>query len=80
MRVEAQRHRDIKFVSMISTEAIPNFPDRHLPCVLLYRNKEMKGQLTTLDPWKNGRSIDINTVESVLKRNGILPNEECEDD
>ncbi|KAK7195776.1 phosducin [Novymonas esmeraldas] len=73
LRTVAQRRRTVKFVSMISTEAIPNFPDRHLPCVLLYRDKELRRQVTGLAEWQNQRQLDVSTAERVLLRHGVLP-------
>lgn len=34
----ASKFRAVKFVKMISTECIPNFPDRNTPTLLLYQN------------------------------------------
>lgn len=80
MRSVAQRHRDVKFVSMVSTEAIPSFPDKHLPCVLLYRSKALKNQVTGLDAWKAKNQLSIHTVERMLRLNGVLPQEDEEED
>lgn len=73
LRTVAQRRRTVKFVSMISTEAIPNFPDRHLPCVLLYKDKELKKQLTGLADWQSQKQLSVATVEGVLHRYAVLP-------
>ncbi|KAG5500659.1 hypothetical protein JIQ42_04678 [Leishmania sp. Namibia] len=73
LRTVAQRRRSVKFVSMISTEAIPKFPDGHLPCVLLYRDQELKKQMTGLTVWQAQRQLNVTTVEQVLSRNGVLP-------
>ncbi|EAN85493.1 hypothetical protein C3747_11g345 [Trypanosoma cruzi] len=79
MRVVAQRNREVKFLSMISTEAIKNFPDRHLPCVLFYKEKKLQQQLTELTPWKSkDKQISLNSVERVLHRYGVIRNEEFE--
>nr|CCC95090.1 conserved hypothetical protein [Trypanosoma congolense IL3000] len=79
MRVVAQRRRDVKFLSMISTEAIKNFPDRHLPCVLLYRQKKLESQLTELAPWKSkGNQLSVESVERVLCRYGVIRGADCD--
>ncbi|CCW66095.1 unnamed protein product [Phytomonas sp. Hart1] len=78
LRTVAQRNRDSKFVSMISTEAIPNFPDKHLPCVLLYANKSVKTQITGLETWKHKGQLSVHTVERVLKEQGFLNREDLE--
>ncbi|KAG5477671.1 hypothetical protein LSCM1_04964 [Leishmania martiniquensis] len=72
LRTMAQRHRSVKFVWMVSTEAVPNFPDGHLPCVLLYRDREVKKQLTGLAVWQAQKQLNVTTVEQVLTRNGVL--------
>ncbi|KPA79010.1 hypothetical protein ABB37_05552 [Leptomonas pyrrhocoris] len=73
LRTVAQRHKALKFVSMISTDAIPNFPDRHLPCVLLYNSKELKKQITNLDEWMQKKHLNVGTAELLLSRCGVLP-------
>ncbi|KAL7701558.1 phosducin [Lotmaria passim] len=79
LRTVAQRHKAVKFVSLISTEAIPSFPDRHLPCVLLYHKKELKKQVTNLDEWMQKKQLNVRTVESLLSRYGVLPRNEDDD-
>ncbi|ORC84611.1 uncharacterized protein TM35_000431790 [Trypanosoma theileri] len=77
MKVAAQRHRDVKFLSMISTETIKNFPDRHLPCVLLYKNKQLQQQLTELRSWTSKRNeLSLESVERVLHHYGVIHKEE----
>ncbi|AYU79098.1 Phosducin [Leishmania donovani] len=73
LRTVAQRRRSVKFVSMIYTEAIPKFPDGLLPCVLLYKDKELKKQITGLADWQAQKRLSVATVEQVLSRNGVLP-------
>ncbi|RNF19698.1 uncharacterized protein Tco025E_04000 [Trypanosoma conorhini] len=77
MRVVAQRRRSVKFLSMISTEAIKNFPERHLPCVLLYNKKRLQQQLTELTPWRaKNKLLSVDSVERALHRYGVLAGEE----
>ncbi|EAN79456.1 Phosducin, putative [Trypanosoma equiperdum] len=81
MRVAAQRHRDVKFLSMVSTEAIKNFPDRHLPCVLLYRDKKLENQLTEVASWKGKQNrLSLESVERVLHRYGVIRNTDYDHD
>ncbi|KAG8345634.1 hypothetical protein ERJ75_001529300 [Trypanosoma vivax] len=73
MRVVAQRHRDVKFLSMVSTEAIKGFPDRHVPCVLFYREKTLQQQLTGIDAWRSKhKQLSLESVEHVLYRRGVI--------
>lgn len=79
LRSVAQRHAAVKFVSLISTEAIPNFPDRHLPCVLLYKEKELKKQVTGMEEWQEGKQLNISSAEKCLKRYGVLHADNAEE-
>jgi hypothetical protein len=80
LRTVAQRHKAVKFVCLISTDAIPNFPDRHLPCVLLYKDKTLKKQVTNLDEWILKKQLNVGTAEQLLSRYGVLPRDEVEED
>ncbi|MDP2060264.1 MAG: hypothetical protein Q8J97_11025, partial [Flavobacteriaceae bacterium] len=75
LRQVASRHRDVKFVCLIATEAIPKFPDKQLPCVLLYHKRELVEQLTTLEPW-GGKNLSLHEVEKRLSRSGFVVLEE----
>jgi hypothetical protein len=39
----ATRYPATKFVKIISTDCIPNYPDRNVPTVLVYNNSAVKG-------------------------------------
>eukprot|EP00758_Cryptobia_borreli_P015977 Tbor_TRINITY_DN6068_c2_g1::TRINITY_DN6068_c2_g1_i1::g.10712::m.10712 len=83
MRQAASRNRDVKFVSLVALEAIPNFPEKHLPCVLLYHKGEMIQQTTTNTPWsenpdKEKSPITLTSVEKALQRHGVICREEYE--
>lgn len=85
MRQAASRNRDVKFVSLIAAEASPNFPDKHLPCVLLYKDETMMCQFTGLQPWSvNPASekspVELASVERLLQRNGAIYKEEYDDE
>ncbi|GET88860.1 hypothetical protein, conserved [Leishmania tarentolae] len=73
LRTVAQRHRSVKIVSMIYTEAIQNFPEGLLPCVLLYKDKELRKQITGLGDWQAQKKLSVASVEQILSRNGALP-------
>jgi phosducin len=45
LRALAVRFPMTKFVKIVSTEAIPNYPDRHLPTLLIYKEGDMKKQI-----------------------------------
>jgi len=41
----ARRHPDVKFVRIVASDAIANYPDRLTPTVLVYRNRDIVAQL-----------------------------------
>lgn len=44
----AVRYPATKFVKIISTDCIPNYPDRNLPTLLVYNNGAVKGNYVGL--------------------------------
>ncbi len=74
----AARHPHIKFVTCKSTEAIPNFPRKHLPCVVMYSGGAMQAQVTGMEPWckAGGTKPSVDTVETGLRRYRVLPPKE----
>jgi hypothetical protein len=81
METTCVRHADVKFVSMIATEAITKFPRKQLPCVLIYHNKLMVKQLTGTDHW-GGKRLSPESVDHCLAQFGVIesPDEEEEED
>jgi hypothetical protein len=39
----ATKYTETKFVKIISTDCIPNYPDRNVPTILVYNNSAVKG-------------------------------------
>lgn len=79
----ARREREIKFVSVLAKEAIPNFPAKHLPCVLFYHNGAMVKQTTGMEPWtEDGKlaTLTPQTVDAQLRRSGVLRSEDDDDE
>jgi len=52
----APRFRAVKFVKIVSTAAIENWPDRNLPTLFVYHDGELKGQQLTIKKL-GGRSV-----------------------
>lgn len=70
----AARFRDVKFLRIVSTEAIPNYPDKNCPTLLVYHNGEIKSQtvgLTTL----GGLKMTPDCLEWELARQGVVKTE-----
>ncbi|XP_057766956.1 uncharacterized protein LOC130987432 [Salvia miltiorrhiza] len=60
----AKRYPATKFVKIISTECIPNYPDRNLPTVLVYNNSAVKATHTGIHSF--GRRCTSESVALVL--------------
>jgi hypothetical protein len=67
----AATHPKVKFCTILSVDAIPNFPDKHLPCVLVYRGGQMTKQLTGLEPW-GGKKMNVSSVEATLAQLSVF--------
>lgn len=67
----AQRHRQVKFLRGQSGECMPGFPDKQLPCVVIYMDGTMKFQVTGLKPW-GGDKLTPEDVEFELTRRKVL--------
>lgn len=46
----AKKFPQTKFVKIRSEEAIPNYPDRNLPTLLIYNKGDIASQFVTLKP------------------------------
>ncbi|KAM5182299.1 phosducin-like protein 3 [Mantella aurantiaca] len=44
LAVLARKFKDVKFVKAISTTCIPNYPDKNLPTIFVYRDGEIRAQ------------------------------------
>ena len=51
----ATRHPATKFVKIISTDCIPNYPDRNVPTILVYNNSAVKGTYVGLQKFGGKR-------------------------
>ncbi|CAH9115125.1 unnamed protein product [Cuscuta epithymum] len=60
----AKRYPATKFVKIISTECIPNYPDRNLPTILVYNNTAVKA--THVGTHSFGRRCTPESVALVL--------------
>ncbi|XP_026392582.1 phosducin-like protein 3 isoform X2 [Papaver somniferum] len=60
----ATRYPATKFVKIISTECIPNYPDRNVPTILVYNNSAVKG--TYVGSHQFGRRCTPEAVALIL--------------
>lgn len=58
MKLLAEKFPATKFVSILSTRCIENYPDKNLPSVFIYRNGEMKAQLVGPLFWGDVKNIE----------------------
>lgn len=52
----AKKYPATKFVKIISTECIPNYPDKNLPTVLIYKDTKCLQHLIGLGPFGGPRT------------------------
>ena len=57
-QVAAPSNPSIKFVQMVSTRCIPNYPDANLPTILLYRLGAVQKQVLQADILKTQQLIE----------------------
>ena len=49
MRECADRFKYVKFLKIVSTEAVPNFPNQHLPALFIYKDGQLIKQMIGID-------------------------------
>ena len=74
----ACKYSDTKFLEIMSTECIPGFPEKQLPCVIIYKNGNLVKQLTGLNPW-GGPKFTNEDVAYELHRMKVIWDAEIED-
>ncbi|CBK22338.2 uncharacterized protein [Blastocystis hominis] len=68
----------VKFVQMVSTECIADYPDKNLPALFIYNKGNIVKQITTLREL-GGRKVNTSIVEWVLQEAGIIETDLEED-
>lgn len=63
-----------KFVSIVGDKCIPNYPDRNLPTLLIYRNGELRRQIVGLRPeiGLDGMKTELGDIELLLLAVGAV--------
>jgi len=67
--VLARRHPRTKFVSIVGDKCIPNYPDKNLPTLLMYRKGEMTNQVVA---WGASQRRSIEDLEELLISSRVL--------
>jgi len=70
IRALAARHPRTKFVSIVGDKCIPDYPDRHLPTLFVYRSGRIINQQTA---WGSERERSLEELEALLILAGAIP-------
>ena len=70
----SNRHLNVKFISIPSKNAIPNWPDENLPSLLCYRFGKLQSQLISLEEIFGG-FVFANRLEWRLATIGVMQTE-----
>ncbi|SNX81939.1 related to phosducin homolog, likely to be involved in regulation of pheromone response [Melanopsichium pennsylvanicum] len=70
----AAKYPTTKFVSIVGDQCIPNYPDRNLPTLLIYRNGELHRQIVGLRPeiGLDGMKTTCQDIELLLTAVGAI--------
>ncbi|KAJ4794827.1 Phosducin-like protein [Rhynchospora pubera] len=68
----ATRYPATKFVKIISTDCIPNYPDRNLPTILVYNNGAVKGTIVGLSQFGGRRCTPESVALALCKSDPVL--------
>jgi hypothetical protein len=74
----AGRFPRVKFVKIVFTSAISDFPEKSLPCLLIYNKNEPIQQIVGL-PYGGGSKMTPDDVEWTLHCKGVIKSEMEED-
>ncbi|KAL1498476.1 hypothetical protein AB1Y20_013801 [Prymnesium parvum] len=70
----AKQHPHVKFVKILFTDCIPNYPEKNLPTLLVYRDDDLLQQFVGVSCY-GGSSYGIDDVEWELAQSGIIKTE-----
>ena len=74
----AAKFKSVKFLRSISTTCIPNYPDKNLPTLFVYKDGAMKAQLVGPMNFR-GTSMTLKELEYILGKAGAVETEVKED-
>ncbi|KAL1922267.1 uncharacterized protein VTP21DRAFT_9806 [Calcarisporiella thermophila] len=67
----AQRHKDVKFVKIVSDQCIPNYPDANVPTLLIYGEGDLRQQLVGAIAF-GGMKMTVESLENQLRASGAI--------
>ncbi|PUZ41756.1 hypothetical protein GQ55_9G530100 [Panicum hallii var. hallii] len=68
----ATRYPGTKFVKIISTDCIPNYPDRNVPTILVYNNSAVKGTYIGLQKFGGKRCTPESVALALCQSDPVL--------
>ncbi|KAJ1613748.1 phosducin related thioredoxin fold protein [Cryptosporidium canis] len=73
----AKEYGRIKFVKGISSDIVPNYPDKSLPTMIIYRNGTSISQITGGESFKDkNRNITIKSILKLFAQNHVIKHRE----
>ena len=79
LAVLAGKFPTVKFLKSISTTCIPNYPDKNLPTLFVYRDGNMKAQMIGAESFR-GMNMTQDELEFLLAKHGALENSTIKED
>lgn len=70
----AVKFKAVKFLKIVSTEAIPNYPDANCPTLLIYTKGDIAEQIVGISKF-GGLKMNAKILEWVLAASGVLKTE-----
>ncbi|KAJ3001747.1 hypothetical protein HKX48_002724 [Thoreauomyces humboldtii] len=67
----AARYRATKFLRIVATQCIPDYPDRNTPTLLVYGEGDLKRNLVGIENL-GGKSTTVDHIEKMLKMIGAI--------
>lgn len=70
----SEKYKHIKFLKIVSTKCIENYPDQNVPTLVIYHNGGMVATLPRID--KKYRKVTLAAIEDTLQTLKIIPKED----
>ena len=67
----SEKYKHIKFLKIVSTKCIENYPDQNVPTIVVYLSGNMITTLPRID--KKYRKLTLAAIEDMLQGLGIIP-------
>lgn len=74
----SNKFKCVKFIKMIATSCIENFPDSSVPTVIIYHNGKLMSKIEGISIY-GGNKMNIDCLEWVLSKKGVIESDLEED-